>query len=190
MTGAHFLLDHAGEPLTRVDSVDVPEHLIRAEMVAQRVPEAARELDVRRAFIEQMQWTKDVGVTSDTGKFRSFERAQSRADEVLVPANAAVEAASRPVRGINSLSYKLRYGFRPPRRRDLRRLRHSHEGVEVGDGLLGTLSVRAVAGFRIDPEPGVRDRSREAVLTLPRKQLILFSRPVALAVRRRVGGPG
>ena len=120
MTGAHFLLDHAGEPLTRVDSVDVPEHLIRAEMVAQRVPEAVRELDGRRAFIEQMQWTKDVGVTSDTGKFRSFERAQSRADEVLVPANAAVEAASRPVRGINSLSYKLRYGFRPPRRRDLR----------------------------------------------------------------------
>ena len=42
LTRAHFLLDHAGEPLARVDSVDVPEHLIRAEMVAQRVPEAAR----------------------------------------------------------------------------------------------------------------------------------------------------
>ena len=38
----NLLLDHAGEPLARVDGVDVPEHLLRAEMVAQRVPEAAR----------------------------------------------------------------------------------------------------------------------------------------------------
>jgi hypothetical protein len=40
--GADFLLDQARKPFTRIDTVDIPKDLLRAETVAQRVPWAAR----------------------------------------------------------------------------------------------------------------------------------------------------
>jgi hypothetical protein len=42
LTRANLPLKYAGEPLARVDGVDVPKHLFCAEMMAQRVPEASR----------------------------------------------------------------------------------------------------------------------------------------------------
>jgi hypothetical protein len=52
------------------------------------------------------------------------------------------------------------------------RLRFLHERVEVGDDLLGTLPVRAVAGVGVDLEARPGDHRRQAMLVLPRKERV------------------